>query len=106
MAATFSIIYRQRPRGPEGRKMNRVEMTMDNNYVTGGYAVSADNAGMITQLDTLHCQDMDSGFFFQWDRTNKKVKVGLIGSGGQFTEVSNAATGLNGLKVALWCEGS
>ena len=92
------------------KKVTTTDVTMDNNYPINGYALSTGQpttgCGLDTVIEDFDVRDIDSGFAFQMDYANDKVKVGLFASGGGFTEVSNGATGLNGKKFRLVAIGS
>lgn len=55
-------------------------VALDNNYPAGGYSFSASAVGL-TKINRFKTQDQ-SGFGFEYDYTNQKLKVYGAGSGG------------------------
>lgn len=109
MALTYTAIYSQRFRG--GRKQTRTKITLDNSYPTGGYALLygpvGSGLGMDVQIDAFHVHPTsDNPYIPREDRANKKVKWGVIGSGGTWVELANTAYVLDALTAEVWAEGS
>jgi hypothetical protein len=63
------------------RRSSEGTITFDSVYATGGESLTAANVGLGV-LDSLVLEQGVSGFIFEWDKDNNKVKVRRAGSDG------------------------
>lgn len=57
-------------------------ITLDNSYVTGGYAVTVGNFLLASRIFFLHMNDGSGGLLVHWDYTNSKIKIYCPTGGG------------------------
>lgn len=83
-----------------------LDVTLDNSYPTGGWSLTPASIGWKGFFYAAAVDGTVGGFFFQYDRTNSKLKAyWCAGSGAAATEVSNLSAALNALVVRLECRG-
>jgi hypothetical protein len=109
MALAFALKLRD----PEDVRFSRiVEITLDNSYPTGGYAITGamlgfGSGGVIDVLEPL--QPTIDGYVPMWDDANGKLKFfQCAGAGAPMTELGAAASVLNTkkLRVLVYAQGN
>ena len=73
MALSFSTVRKERPQW--GIRSGIVDITFDNSYPTGGWAIAASDLG-IEALYNLEIPGVTpGGYLLAWDRVNGKIKA-------------------------------
>ena len=101
MALTYSV--KKRLQAGE-LSIRIVDVTLDNAYLAGGYALSAQQLGFgLNGKIHFVLASARGGFFFDWDHTNSKLMVrdATGAAGAASPEVGNANANINALVVRL-----
>lgn len=68
MAATVAVLLKEKT---NQRWRNRCTVTLDSSYVTGGEAITANQAGL-SRIDDVNIMSTSGGYVAAWDQTNLK----------------------------------
>lgn len=106
----MALAYSIKRRGQSGDFQFRlVDITLDNAYAAGGYALSAQQMGLGLNGVILAVIGLGvkAGFLTEWDQVNLKLMVrdASGGVGAATPEVANALAGLNGLVTRVFVIG-
>jgi hypothetical protein len=90
MSAVATIVHRD----VWGMKFsNFCTIALDDSYPTGGEAIDLDEVEL-TDVDYVIFPENTSGYGFEWDDTNSKIKVYVeeaVAAGGPLVEAANTA---------------
>lgn len=106
MALTYTAVKRDKARGT--MKLTCFQITFDNSYPSGGYAIDAEKMGMDSLISAMWTQDIDTFFDLPIDHANKKLKAAYtaIAAGAAGAELANGSAVLDGKKCLLLALGS
>lgn len=97
----MAVAYSIKGRGSVGDMWLRVvDITLDNAYPTGGYPLTAQSLGigLNGQILFVDPATVKSGYMFEYDQVNQKLKAYQNGAGNApNTELANNSAVLNGL---------
>lgn len=94
-------------RDPAQHRFERiVEITLDNNYPTNGWPITAKDLGFgssaVLEFLSLGSMLTTNGYFLVWDQANGKLKAyQCAGAGAAATELANNASVLNTIKIQV-----
>lgn len=102
MTVTTNVVRRDTLGGTMFRV---VDLTLDNSYPTGGWAITPQMAGFGTNGSVIHVYGISSkdGYSLGWDEVNKKLKVfqgdNTNAASAPGVELPNASAVMNGKVV-------
>lgn len=82
MTATYTV---QAKESFGSKRANLVALAADTSYPTGGYPLAASQVALNTIDAIIPVNSAQSGYTFQYDKTNKKVLIRSGSGGGSFT---------------------
>lgn len=80
MSLTYNKIYSE---VPGARKFQKVEITLENPYVPGGYAIDAASLGLTQILHVIPVCTNSPIYNVYWDEDNKKFLIGINSTGAE-----------------------
>lgn len=103
MANTYARTQRTSWVQGGGKRAVATDVTLVDNYVTGGWAITPGNLGFDKNatLDVVDVPNVN-GYDLQYDYTNKKIKAYSAAG----TELANASAALNGVVVRVYVIGN
>lgn len=106
MGLIYTEVKRDKARGT--MKLTCFQITFDNSYPTGGYAIDASKVGMDALISAMWAQDIDTFYGLSVDHTNKKLLVIYMATsaGTAGAQLANGSAVLDGKKCLLFLLGS
>lgn len=108
MALSFSVVREHRRLNEFGVRSGLVDITLDGNYVAGGFVLDPDAIAALRYLDNLQPPAAKAGYVFEFvPGTTPKLKAYKeAGAAGVLAECAVSEAGLNGLVLRCYYEGS
>ena len=109
----MALAYSIKSRDVAGSQFLRVvDITLDNSYPTGGWALAVKSLGLGTNgvIKFLEVPGSEDGYILQYDEVNTKLKVfqgdNANAAAGPATELPNASAVMNGKVVRVKVQGT